>query len=88
METVHVALKYIVPEQSQNFLIYKTWLLGENLVQCLTLEQIWKSLLRSLSYQFDVSSRIFLISNTKILSESKNTGGICWQNMHLSIENA
>ena len=45
--------KYIFPEQSQNFLVCKTWLLGENLVKLLTLGQIWKSLLLFLSYQFD-----------------------------------
>ena len=33
-------------------------------------------------------SSIFILSNLKIFLESKNTGGICRQNMHLSIENA
>ena len=35
-----------------------------------------------------LSSSIFILSNIKIFIESKNTGGIWRQNMHLSIESA
>ena len=41
-----------------------------------------------LSNQFELSSPIFILSNIKIFIESKNTGGIWRQNMHLSIESA
>ena len=52
------------------------------------LGQIWKSLLPFLSCQFDAFSPIFILLNITIFIESKNTGGICRQNMHLSIESA
>ena len=70
----------------RTFLICKTWLLGKNLVQFLTLGQIWKSLLPFYPISLMISSPIFILSN--IFIESKNTGGICRQNIHLSIENA
>ena len=35
-----------------------------------------------------LSSPIFILSNIKIFIESKNTGGICRQNMQLSIGSA
>ena len=35
-----------------------------------------------------LSSPIFMLANINIFIESKHTGGICRQNMHLSIESA
>ena len=53
-----------------------------------TLGQIWKSLLPFFPISLMLSSHIFILSNMKSSLESENTGDICRQNMHLSMQNA